>query len=186
MRHLLHILKVNLGCISKENSVKPDEADMLNLPDFETAKHSKQSEYKNEQAGRIQNECQEYQKTLDMLLSAPKDENEIFSPDEFFLPVCKSKYSEGVIIQHINDETNLRPSIWDGKNPSISENLLDQETSVNVTEGDGDTEKVETANELCCLSTAVSPSVQLCSVRGDDNHDVERPTLKIMEMSIED
>ncbi|XP_072819652.1 spermatogenesis-associated protein 7 [Vicugna pacos] len=184
MRHLLHILKVDLGCVSKENSLKLDDVDML--LDFEKTENSEQNEYKNEQDLAIKQEHQEYQKALNMLLSVPKEENEIVSsPGEFFLPVYKSKYSEGVIIQQVNDETNLGTSIWDEKNANMSDSLLDQETSVNVIEGDSDTEKVETSNELCCLSTALCPSVQLCSIE-DDNQDVEAPTLKIMEMSIED
>ncbi|NP_001171379.1 spermatogenesis-associated protein 7 [Sus scrofa] len=186
MRHLLHILKVDLGCISKENSVKLDDVSMLHLPDFEKAEDSDQNEYKNEQDLAIRQERQQYRKALDMLLSVPKDENEVVSsPNEFFLPVYKSKYSEGVIIQQVNDETNLGTSIWDEKNAGMLDSVLDQETSVNVIEGDSDTEKVETSNELCCLSTALSPSVQLCSISGD-NQNTEGPTLKIMEMSIED
>lgn len=186
MRHLLHILKVDLGCISKENSVKLDDVSMLHLPDFEKAEDSDQNEYKNEQDLAIRQERQQYRKALDMLLSVPKDENEVVSsPNEFFLPIYKSKYSEGVIIQQVNDETNLGTSIWDEKNAGMLDSVLDQETSVNVIEGDSDTEKVETSNELCCLSTALSPSVQLCSISGD-NQNIEGPTLKIMEMSIED
>ncbi|XP_019775183.1 spermatogenesis-associated protein 7 isoform X5 [Tursiops truncatus] len=186
MRHLLHILKVDLGCMSKENSVMLDDVGMLHLLDFEKAENSEQNEYKNEQDLAIQQERQEYQKALTMLLSVPKDENKIVSsPNEFFLPVYKSQDSEGVIIQQVNDETNLGTSVWDEKNVSMSDSLLDQETSVNVIEGDKDNERVETSNELCCFSTALSPSVQLCSVN-DGNQDMEGPTLKIMEMSIED
>lgn len=184
MRHLLHTLKVNLGC--KENSVQLDGVDTLNLLDFEKAEDSEQEKYKSKPDARIQQERQEYQKALDMLLTIPKDENEIFSPNEFFLPVYKSKNSEGVIVQQVNDETNLGSSVWDEKNPSISDSLTDHETSVNVIEGDSDSEKVETSSELCCLSTPLSQSLQLCSVKGDNNHDVEGSTLKIMEMSIED
>ncbi|KAB1278215.1 Spermatogenesis-associated protein 7 [Camelus dromedarius] len=184
MRHLLHILKVDLGCVSKENSLKLDDVDML--LDFEKTENSEQNECKNEQDLAIKQERQEYQKALNMLLSVPKEENEtVSSPGEFFLPVYKSKYSEGVIIQQVNDEINLGTSIWGEKNASMSDSLLDQETSVNVIEGDSDTEKVETSNELCCLSTALCPSIQLCSIE-DDNQDMEAPTLKIMEMSIED
>ncbi|XP_059860069.1 spermatogenesis-associated protein 7 isoform X2 [Delphinus delphis] len=186
MRHLLHILKVDLGCMSKENSVMLDDVGMLHLLDFEKAENSEQNEYKNEQDLAIQQERQEYQKALTMLLSVPKDENKIVSsPNEFFLPVYKSQDSEGVIIQQVNDETNLGTSVWDEKNVSMSDSLLDQETSVNVIEGDKDNERVETSSELCCFSTALSPSVQLCSVN-DGNQDMEGPTLKIMEMSIED
>uniref|UniRef100_A0A8P0PMX3 Spermatosis associated 7 n=2 Tax=Canis lupus familiaris TaxID=9615 RepID=A0A8P0PMX3_CANLF len=187
MRHLLHILKVDLGCTSRENSVKLDDLDMLDLHDFEQAENSKENEFRNKHDTTIQQERQEYQKALDMLLSIPKDENErLSSPNEFFLPVYKSKYSEGVIIQQVNDETNLGPSSWDEKNPSVSDSLTDQETSVNVIEGDSDSEKVEPSNELCCLSTELSPALQFHSVQGDNSHNMEGPTLKIMEMSIED
>ncbi|XP_027427867.2 spermatogenesis-associated protein 7 isoform X3 [Zalophus californianus] len=187
MRHLLHVLKVDLGCTSRENSVKLDDTDMLNLLDFEQAENSEENEDKSKHDTTIQQERQEYQKALDMLLSVPKDENEsLSSPNEFFLPIYKSKYSEGVIIQQVNDETNLGPSVWDDKNPSVSDSLTVQETSVNVIEGDSDTEKAESSNELCCLSTELSPALQLHSVQGDSSHDMAGPTLKIMEMSIED
>ncbi|XP_034848251.1 spermatogenesis-associated protein 7 isoform X1 [Mirounga leonina] len=187
MRHLLHVLKVDLGCTSRENSVKLDDTDMLNLLDFEQAENSEENEDKSKHDTTIQQERQEYQKALDMLLSVPKDENErLSSPNEFFLPIYKSKYSEGVIIQQVNDETNLGPSVWDDKNPSVPDSLTDQETSVNVIEGDSDTEKAETSNELCCLSTELSPALQLHSVQDDNSHDMAGPTLKIMEMSIED
>ncbi|XP_044086539.1 spermatogenesis-associated protein 7 isoform X1 [Neovison vison] len=187
MRHLLHILKMDLGCTSRENSVKLDDIDMLNLLDFEQAENSEEDEDKSKHDTTIQQERQEYQKALDMLLSIPKDENErLSSPNEFFLPIYKSKCSEGVIIQQVNDETNPGPSVWDDKNPSVSDNLADQETSVNVIEGDSDTEKVETSNELCCLSTELSPALQFHSIQENNSHDMEGPTLKIMEMSIED
>ncbi|XP_023061161.1 spermatogenesis-associated protein 7 isoform X4 [Piliocolobus tephrosceles] len=187
MRHLLHVLKVDLGCTSEENSVKQNDVDMLNLFDFEKARNSEPNELKHESEVTIQQERQEYQKALDMLSSAPKDENEIFSsPTEFFMPIYKSKHSEGVIIQQVNDETILEPSTLDENNPSISDSLTDQETSVNVIEGDSDPEKVEISNGLCSLNTSLSHSVQLSSVEGDNNHDMELSTLKIMEMSIED
>ncbi|XP_006158075.1 spermatogenesis-associated protein 7 isoform X2 [Tupaia chinensis] len=187
MRHLLHVLKVDLGCTSEENSAKLSDAGMLNFLDFEETGNTEQDEVKNEHEVTIQQERQEYRKALDMLLSAPKDENEILSsPNEFFMPIYKSKYSEGVIIQQVNDETKLEPSIWDENNPSISDSVIDQETSVNVIEGDSDTEKVETSNALCCLSTSLTESVQLPSENGDSNHDLELPALKIMDMSIKD
>uniref|UniRef100_A0A2I3H8U8 Spermatosis associated 7 n=1 Tax=Nomascus leucogenys TaxID=61853 RepID=A0A2I3H8U8_NOMLE len=187
MRHLLHVLKVDLGCTSEENSVKQNDVDMLNLFDFAKAGNSEPNELKNESEVTIQQERQQYQKALDVLLSAPKDENEIFSsPTEFFLPVYKSKHSEGVIIQQVNDEMNLEPSTSDENNLSISDSLTDQETSVKVIEGDSDPEKVEISNGLCGLNTSLSQSIQFSSVKGDNNHDMELSTLKIMEMSIED
>nr|XP_054386339.1 spermatogenesis-associated protein 7 isoform X9 [Pongo abelii] len=187
MRHLLHVLKLDLGCTSEENLVKQNDVDMLNVFDFEKAGNSEPNELKNESGVTIQQERQQYQKSLDVLLSAPEDENEIFSsPTEFFMPIYKSKHSEGVIIQQVNDETNLEPSTLDENNPSISDSLTDQETSVNVIEGDSDSEKVEISNGLCSLNTSLSQSVQFSSVKGDNNHDMELSTLKIMEMSIED
>ncbi|XP_036738367.2 spermatogenesis-associated protein 7 isoform X2 [Manis pentadactyla] len=185
MHHLLHILKVNLGCTATENLGKLDGVDMLNLHDFEKIENSE--EYKNEKDTTVQQERQEYQKALDMLLSIPKDEEEIFSsPDEFSLPIYKSKYREGVVDQQVNDETDLGPSVWDEKNPGISDSPTGQETSVTVIEGDSDTEKAESLDELCCDGPALSQSVQLCGVKGDNSHDMQEPTLKVMEMSIED
>uniref|UniRef100_A0A2K6URS6 Spermatosis associated 7 n=1 Tax=Saimiri boliviensis boliviensis TaxID=39432 RepID=A0A2K6URS6_SAIBB len=187
MRHLLHVLKVDLGCTSEKNLVKQNDVDMLDLFDFEKAGNSEPKKFKNESEVTILQERQEYQTALDMLLSVPKDENEIFpSPTEFFMPIYKSKDSEGVIIQQVNDEMNLEPATLDENNPSISDSLTDQETSVNVIEGDSDTEKVEISNGLCCLDTSLSQSVQFSSVKGDNNHDIELSALKIMEMSIED
>uniref|UniRef100_A0A8C5ZZK5 Spermatosis associated 7 n=1 Tax=Marmota marmota marmota TaxID=9994 RepID=A0A8C5ZZK5_MARMA len=184
MRHLLHSLKIDLGCTSEDNSVQLKNGNMLN---FLRTVNSEQNELKNENVSVIQQENQQYQKALDMLSSAPKDEKEMFSlSGEFFLPVYKSKYSEGVIIQQVNDETNLKPSSCDEHNPSISDDLINLETSVCVIEGDSDTEKVDTSDELCCLSTSRSQPVQFSSVRGNRNHDKELSVLKIMEMSIED
>ena len=184
MRQLLHVLKVDLGCMSKENSVKLDSVDTLHLCDVEKAENLEQNENKSEQDLIIQQERQEYQKALNMLLTIPKEENEIVSSNDFFLPIHKSKYSEEVIVQQVNEETNLETSVWDGKNGSVSDRLLGQETSVSVIEGDSDTEGAEASTELCCLSTALVPAVQLCRVK--DSQEVEGPTLRIMEMSIED
>ncbi|KAI6055563.1 spermatogenesis-associated protein 7 isoform X2 [Marmota monax] len=191
MRHLLHSLKIDLGCTSEDNSVQLKNGNMLN---FLRTVNSEQNELKNENVSVIQQENQQYRKALDMLSSAPKDEKEMFSlSGEFFLPIYKSKYSEGVIIQQVNDETNLKPSSCDENNPSISDDLINQETSVCVIEGDSDTEKVDSdtekvdaSDELCCLSTSRSQPVQFSSVRGNRNHDKELSVLKIMEMSIED
>ncbi|XP_036887276.1 spermatogenesis-associated protein 7 isoform X2 [Sturnira hondurensis] len=181
MCHLLHILKVNLGCTSEENSGKLGGTHALDLLGLEKAARAEQ----NEQDTSIQQERQEYRKALDMLLSSPRDEREVFSSNEFFLPVHKSKYSEGVVIQQVGDETNLGPSIWDEKNPSISDSLTDQETSVTVIEGDSDTEKAEPSSELCCLSTALTPADRLCSVSSDSEDDTGQPALKITEMGVE-
>ncbi|XP_071463725.1 spermatogenesis-associated protein 7 isoform X7 [Marmota flaviventris] len=191
MRHLLHSLKIDLGCTSEDNSVQLKNGNMLN---FLRTVNSEQNELKNENVSVIQQENQQYRKALDMLSSAPKDEKEMFSlSGEFFLPVYKSKYSEGVIIQQVNDETNLKPSSCDEHNPSISDDLINQETSVCIIEGDSDTEKVDSdtekvdaSDELCCLSTSRSQPVQFSSVRDNRNHDKELSVLKIMEMSIED
>ncbi|XP_028363234.1 spermatogenesis-associated protein 7 isoform X2 [Phyllostomus discolor] len=185
MRHLLHILKVNLGCAPQDSSGKLDDFDTieaLDLLDLEKAARSEQDEHE----GSVRQERREYRKALDLLLSSPRDENEVLSSNEFYLPVYKSKSSEGVIIQQLGDETSLGPSVWDEKNPSISDNLTDQETLVTVIEGDSDTEKAEPPSELCCLSTALTPSDQLCSVSSDSEEDVGEPALKIMEVGIED
>ncbi|XP_055291806.1 spermatogenesis-associated protein 7 isoform X4 [Moschus berezovskii] len=184
MRQLLHVLKVDLGCTSKENLVKLDNVDTLHLRDVEKAESLEQNEYKSEQDLIIQQERQEYQKALNMLLTLPKEENEIVCSNEFFLPIYKSKNSEGVIIQQVNEETNLATSVWDEKNASVSDSLLDQETSVSVVDGDSDTERAEASTELCCLSTALVPSAPSC--RAKDSQEVGGPTLRIMEMSIGD
>uniref|UniRef100_A0A8C6FLC1 Spermatosis associated 7 n=1 Tax=Moschus moschiferus TaxID=68415 RepID=A0A8C6FLC1_MOSMO len=184
MRQLLHVLKVDLGCTSKENLVKLDNVDTLHLRDVEKAESLEQNEYKSEQDLIIQQERQEYQKALNMLLTLPKEENEIVCSNEFFLPIYKSKNSEGVIIQQVNEETNLATSVWDEKNASVSDSLLDQETSVSVVEGDSDTERAEASTELCCLSTALVPSAPSC--RAKDSQEVGGPTRRIMEMSIGD
>ncbi|XP_036285498.1 spermatogenesis-associated protein 7 isoform X2 [Pipistrellus kuhlii] len=182
MRHLLHILKVNLGCVPKESSVKQDDFDLLNLLDFEKAENSTQ----NEQGATIQQEHQECRQALIMLQTEPKDENEIFSPNDFFLPIYKFKNSEEVIIEQVNEETNLRPSSRDEKNPNIFDSSGDQETSVTVIEGDSDTEKTETPSELDRSRLALSPSVQLCTVMGGSDRDLEEATLQIMALRIED
>ena len=49
MRQLLHVLKVDLGCMSKENSVRLDDVDTLHLCDIEKAENLEQNENKSEQ-----------------------------------------------------------------------------------------------------------------------------------------
>ncbi|XP_076979370.1 spermatogenesis-associated protein 7 isoform X2 [Tamandua tetradactyla] len=189
MRHLLQVLKVDLGCTPKEKSASLNLADVdtLNILDFEKAENSDQNEFQIENEVSIQQERQEYQKALDMLLSAQRDENELrSSSNEFFLPIYKTKHSEEVIIERVNDETNIEPSTWFEKNPSVSDSLTDPETYVNVIEVDSDVEKVETSNELACLGSSLFQSNQFSIVKGDNNHDMEGPALKIMDMSIED
>ncbi|XP_013010757.1 spermatogenesis-associated protein 7 isoform X3 [Cavia porcellus] len=182
MRHLLHGLKIDLGCISEENSVKPKDFKMLNSFEFERVMNSEPSGLRNEQDIALQQEHQQYQNALNMLLCAPKNENEMpSSHGEFVLPLCKSQYSPGVIVQQVNEEANLDPSTWDENTSGISDSLRDHETSVNVIEDDSDTEKAETASEWSCQGTLLSRSVQSY---GDNNHDKELPRLKIMEMSI--
>ncbi|XP_038193782.1 spermatogenesis-associated protein 7 isoform X3 [Arvicola amphibius] len=186
MRYLLHGLKVDLGCISEEEPAKPRDFRMLNQLDFQKALISKPNEGTSNDDTVIEQERQQFQEALDMLSSVPKDENKMFSlPGEFLIPVRKLVDSESVIVQQVNDESDLKASALDENNPSISGRLIDQETSVDVIEGDSDSERVETSRELCCLSTALSPSVQFPSKDGS-NHDKQLPTLKIMEMSIED
>ncbi|XP_021081876.1 spermatogenesis-associated protein 7 isoform X3 [Mesocricetus auratus] len=187
MRYLLHGLKVDLGCISEDQPAMQNNFRMLNQLDFQKALISKQSELTNDDDTLIQQERQQFQEALDMLSTVPKDEDKMFSlPGEFLIPVHKFKYSEGVTIQQVNDETDLEASTWDENNPSISDSLIDQETSVDVIEGDSESEKVETSRELCCLNTSLSPSIQFPTVKSGSNHDKELLTLKIMEMSIED
>ncbi|XP_055448977.1 spermatogenesis-associated protein 7 isoform X4 [Psammomys obesus] len=186
MRYLLHGLKVDLGCISEEKPEKQKKFRMLNQLDFQKALISKQHELTNDEDTVMQHERQQYQEALEMLSSVPKDEKMFSLPGEFLRPSHKSKYSESVIIQQINDETDLEASTWDENNPSISDSLIDQETSVDVIEGDSDYEKAEPSRELCCLSTSLFPSAQFPRIKGGSNHDKELSTLKIMEMSIED
>ncbi|XP_012579779.1 PREDICTED: spermatogenesis-associated protein 7 isoform X2 [Condylura cristata] len=185
MRRLLHTLKLNLGCISQESAGRRDDVDMFDVLDFENAGNSEPNKCKNEQ-NAIELERQEYQRALDMLLSIPKEEDEMFSPNEFYMPIYKSKFSDEVVIQQVNDETNHGPAVWDENNPGGSDTLAEQETYVNVIEGDSDTEKVETSSELCCLSTGLGQPDRLYTVGGNSTHDMEQPSLKITEMGIED
>ncbi|XP_042548502.1 spermatogenesis-associated protein 7 isoform X1 [Dipodomys spectabilis] len=187
MRHLLQGLKIDLGCLCEENSDKLNEVDRLNVLDLSKAMNSKQNELKHETDIAFQQEYRQYQKALDLLLSAPKNENEMFSsPGEFIMPPYKPKYSENVTVQQVSDESNLGPATWGENHPGISDHLIDHQTSVHVIEGDNDTEKAENSSELYSRSTLLSPSGQVSGIKGDNNHDKELPTHQIMEMSIED
>nr|XP_034344431.1 spermatogenesis-associated protein 7 isoform X2 [Arvicanthis niloticus] len=187
MRYLLHGLKVDLGCISEEDPAKQRHFRMLNQLHFQKALITRENEFISDEEIVSHHERQQYQEALDMLSSVPKDENKMFSvPGEFLIPAHKAKLSEGVIIQQVSDETDHEALPWDENNPSVSDSLIDQETSVDVIEGDSDFERVETSRELCCLSTSLSPSVTFPSIEGGSNHDKELSTLKIMEMNIED
>ncbi|XP_054986311.1 spermatogenesis-associated protein 7 [Sorex araneus] len=182
MRQMLHILKVDLGCISKENSVTLNVG-MSNVSDFETDGSSKQDDSKTEQDIELQLERKQYLKALDMLLSLPKDENELSSSGDFHLPPHKSKSSEEVIVQQLNDEPTWDPLMLGKRSTVVSDSLTNQDTCVNVVEVDSDAEEVEPSSELCCLDTALPGPKELCSVHDDDeNHDQEL-SLKIIEIS---
>uniref|UniRef100_A0A8C6GRD5 Spermatogenesis associated 7 n=1 Tax=Mus spicilegus TaxID=10103 RepID=A0A8C6GRD5_MUSSI len=187
MRYLLHGLKVDLGCISEEDPAKQKHFRMLNQLHFQKALISRENEFVSDEETVSHHERQQYQEALDMLSAVPKDENKMFSlPGEFLIPAHKVKHSEGVIIQQVNDETDNEASPWNENNPSISDSVIDQETSVDVIEGDSDFERAETSRELCCLSTSLSPSGPFPSINGGSNHGKELSTLRIMGMSIED
>ncbi|XP_021034556.1 spermatogenesis-associated protein 7 isoform X2 [Mus caroli] len=187
MRYLLHGLKVDLGCISEEDPAKQKHFRMLNQLHFQKALISRENEFVSDEEIVSHHERQQYQEALDMLSAVPKDENKMFSlPGEFLIPAHKVKHSEGVIIQQVNDETDNEASPWNENNPSVSDSVIDQETSVDVIEGDSDFERAETSRELCCLSTSLSPSGPFPSINGGSNHGKELSTLRIMEMSIED
>lgn len=184
MRYLLHGLKVDLGCIPEEEL---KHCRMLNQLHLQKALTSRENRFIREGETVSHHERQQYQEALNMLSSVPKDENKMFSfPGEFLIPAHKVKHSEGVVIQQVNDETDLEALSWDRNNPSISDSFIDQETSVDVIEGDSDFERIGTSRELCCLSPSLSPSVTFPSIEGGSNHDKELSTLKIMEMSIKD
>ncbi|XP_029397014.1 spermatogenesis-associated protein 7 isoform X5 [Mus pahari] len=187
MRYLLHGLKVDLGCVSEEDPAKQKHFRLLNQLHFQKALISRENEFVSDEEIVSHHERQQYQEALDMLSAVPKDENKMFSlPGEFLIPAHKAKHSEGVIIQQVNDETDNEASPWNENSPSVSDSLIDQETSVDVIEGDSDFERAETSRELCCLSTSLSPSGPFPSIDGGSNHGKELSTLKIMEMSIED
>ncbi|NP_849245.2 spermatogenesis-associated protein 7 homolog isoform 1 [Mus musculus] len=187
MRYLLHGLKVDLGCISEEDPAKQKHFRMLNQLHFQKALISRENEFVSDEETVSHHERQQYQEALDMLSAVPKDENKMFSlPGEFLIPAHKVKHSEGVIIQQVNDETDNEASPWNENNPSVSDSVIDQETSVDVIEGDSDFERAETSRELCCLSTSLSPSGPFPSINGGSNHGKELSTLRIMGMSIED
>ncbi|XP_075387173.1 spermatogenesis-associated protein 7 isoform X2 [Tenrec ecaudatus] len=183
MRHLLHVLKANLGFLTDQTSVKQDDAEMLTVTDFEKTEISEQMEFKRTHEITVQQERQEYQKLLN-IFSVQKNEKELLSPtNDFYLPTSNAKkYSEEVIIHQVNDETKHKPSNWE-KYP-VSE-FIYQETSVNVIDGDSDTEYIETSNEFPCLRPLHSRAGQRPRVTGDSS-DLEGPTLKIIEMGIRD
>lgn len=182
MRQMLHVLKVDLGCISKENSVTINVG-MSNLPDLNDDGSSKPGDAKNESDIELQLERKQYLKALDMLLSLPKDESEMLpSSDDFHLPPYKSKSLEGVIIQQLNDETTSDPAAWGEHSSVVSDSLAGQEACVNVVVVDSDAEEAELSGELCCVSTALP----LPGGGSDDSAPLtEGPTLKITEISTE-
>ncbi|XP_030740897.1 spermatogenesis-associated protein 7 isoform X1 [Echinops telfairi] len=184
MRHLLHVLKANLGFLTDQTSGKQSDSEMLTVIDFEKTEISEQMEFKRTHEITVQQERQEYQKLLN-IFSVQKNEKELLSPtNDFYLPTSNAKtYSEEVVIHQVNDETKHNPSKWE-QYPTVSE-FIYQETSVNVIEGDSDTENIETSNEFSCLRPLFSRSGQRPRLTGD-NSDLEGPTLKIIEMGIRD
>lgn len=182
MRQMLHFLKADLGCTSKENSVTINVG-MSNLSDFENDGSSKHNESKKESDLELELERKQYLKALDMLLSLPKDENEMLSAQgDFHLPPHKSKSSEGVIVQQLND---CDPSGWGEKQSVAPDSLLNQETCVKVIEAESDSKDAETSHQLCCVSTALSQPQEFCGVSDANTQLLGGSTLKIVELSTE-
>ncbi|XP_060040612.1 spermatogenesis-associated protein 7 [Erinaceus europaeus] len=180
MRHLVHVLKLDLGC---ENSVKPDDIAMLSLLDSESAAKPREKEVKAEPSAVTHLERQEYQHALHMLLSAPEEEELPAPASGFFMPIPKSKSPEGVTIQQVSEDSSSLPaSFWDEKISSASDILTDPETYVSVIEGDSDTEKPEPSAELCCVSAALSQPHQLCGTSSD----LVCSALRITDMTLQD
>ncbi|XP_006839700.1 PREDICTED: spermatogenesis-associated protein 7 [Chrysochloris asiatica] len=183
MRHLLQVLKVNLGFLTEQASGKQNDADMVTLFDCEKAEKSQQNEFKTAQEITIQQERREYQKALDMLLSVQKEDGEqLSSPGNFFPLNSKPKrYSTEVTVHQVSDERNLTLCTWNEKHPSVAGTIRDHETSMSIIKGDSDTEKVETSNELAFLRLPLSQAGQSPRVTGDNTHELEGLTLHVME-----
>nr|XP_020855958.1 spermatogenesis-associated protein 7 isoform X3 [Phascolarctos cinereus] len=185
MRHMLHVLKVDLGCTPERKPEKLNGTlDMSNLFDFEKLGTPAEIQLTDENEITVSSsKSEEHQKPLDLhdkTLDADLTYKEMAytSPSNTSQLSSKDKYSEDCVNGQVIRETNLEPSAQ-SEEPSVSYTTSDPVSPTDsFEEGDNDLEKTDSLNALG--KTHSEKCVQNSSKK-DNDHDTKEPTSKLTE-----
>ncbi|XP_072479031.1 spermatogenesis-associated protein 7 isoform X2 [Notamacropus eugenii] len=186
MRHMLHALKVDLGCTSPEGKSEKVNGtlNMSNLFDFEKLGTPEEIQLTDENESTVSpSKSEEHQKSLDShdkILDANLTHKEMAStsPSSASQSSSVDKYSEDNVSRQVISETNLEPSAQ-SEEPSVSYTTSDPVSPTeSFEEGDNDLEKTES---LSALGKTHSSECVQNSIKEDNDHDTKEPTSKLTE-----
>ncbi|XP_028917944.1 spermatogenesis-associated protein 7 isoform X2 [Ornithorhynchus anatinus] len=178
MRHLLRILKVDLGCNTEEKSERLNaNFDNFDLFDFKNFSTSEQLANEDERV-MPRPESQEFQQALD-LLSVEQEEM------DSFLSICSKKSSREDTSGRVNAGTDFEPSVDSDEEQDVS-HTFGPISSINSNQSDF--ENIDASGELSelgKLDKSFTERLQLSSGE-DDCHEKEEQAPKFFEKGIED
>ncbi|XP_027700434.1 spermatogenesis-associated protein 7 isoform X2 [Vombatus ursinus] len=185
MRHMLHVLKVDLGCTTEKKPEKLNGTlNMSNLFDFEKLGTPGEIQLTDENEITVSpSKMEEHQKPLDLhdkTLDADLTYKEMAytSPSHTSQLSSKDKYSEDSVNGQVISETNLELSAQ-SEEPSVSYTTSDPVSPTESSEeGDNDLEKTES---LSALGKTHSEKCVQNSIKKDNDHDAKEPTSKLTE-----
>uniref|UniRef100_A0A7N4P3F8 Spermatosis associated 7 n=1 Tax=Sarcophilus harrisii TaxID=9305 RepID=A0A7N4P3F8_SARHA len=185
MRHMLHVLKVDLGCTPEGKPEKLNGTlNMSNLFDFEKLETPEEIQLTDENEIPVSpSKSEETLQSLDVhdkALDVDLTQKEIVSasPSCTSLHSSKDKYSEDSVNGQVISETNLEPSA-ETEEPSVSYPTSNPVFPTEFfEEGNNDLEKTESLN--VSGKTHLEECVQN-SIKEDNDHDTEEPTSNITE-----
>ncbi|XP_036593148.1 spermatogenesis-associated protein 7 isoform X2 [Trichosurus vulpecula] len=186
MRHMLHVLKVDLGCTTPEEKSEKINGtlNVSNLFDFEKLGIPEEIQLTDENEIPVSpSKSKEYQNSLDLqdkILDANLTQKEMASPSSSNASQLssKDKCSEDNVSGQVISETSLEPSAQ-SEEPSVSYTTSDPVSPTeSFEEGDNDLEKTESLSALG--KTHLEECVQN-SIKEDDDHDTKEATSKLTE-----
>ncbi|XP_043845925.1 spermatogenesis-associated protein 7 isoform X2 [Dromiciops gliroides] len=184
MRHMLHVLKVDLGCTPEEKSEKLNGTlNMSNLFDFEKLGTPEEIQLTDENEITVSpSKSEENQTSLelhDKIVEADLTPQEMVSTSSSNTSQVstKDKSSEDNVSGQVISETNLEPSAQ-SEEPSVSYTTSDPVSPTESLEGDNDLEKTDSLS--VSGKTHLEEGVQN-AIKEDNDHDTEEPTSQLSE-----
>ncbi|XP_007472730.1 spermatogenesis-associated protein 7 isoform X3 [Monodelphis domestica] len=180
MRHMLHVLKVDLGCTPEgQNEKQNGTLNMSNLFAFEKLGTPEATQLTDENEIIVSPSNNEHHKSLDLqdknLVDDLIHKEMAFSPPrDIVRPNSENKYSDD---NEVIGETNLEPSAQP-EEPDVSYTSLDPVSLTDsFEEGSNDLEKTESGS----FWGQISPPCVQNSIKENDDHDTETATSNLTE-----
>ncbi|XP_038602022.1 spermatogenesis-associated protein 7 isoform X2 [Tachyglossus aculeatus] len=181
MRHLLHILKVDLGCITEEKSERLNASfDNFDLFDSENFSTSEQLANEDERV-MPRPESREFQQALDLLSVEQEEMNS-------FQAICSKKSSGEDASARVNVGTDFEPLVDSDEEQDVS-HTVGPVSSVNSTQSDFEninaSGELGELSELGKLGKSFTEHLQLSNGE-DDYHEKEEWAPELFETGTED